>query len=64
MFREGDTYEVTMWVTGPAGGANQAWLGRVVEVSGPLVRFQDAEGNDAIVNTHSIAFIGARAARE
>lgn len=64
MFKPGTTYEFTMWVTGPAGGTHQAWTGRVVEVSGPLVKFQDTEGAEAIVNTHSLAFIGAKVAEQ
>lgn len=62
MFRKGESYEITMWVTGPTGGTNQSWAGTVVEIDGPLVKFEDGNGDEAIVNTHSIAFIGAKPA--
>lgn len=62
MFRRNATYEITMWVTGPTGGANQSWTGTVIEIDGPLVKFEDGNGDEAIVNTHSIAFIGAKPA--
>jgi hypothetical protein len=64
MFTVGKSYEFTMWVTGPSGGGHQAWTGRVIEVSGPLVKFRDTEGAEAIVNTHSVAFIGAKVAEQ
>ena len=60
MFKLNQTYEFTMWVTGSTGGHHQAWTGRVVEVSGPLVKFRDTEGAEAIINTHSVAFVGAK----
>lgn len=60
MFRKHAAYEITMWVTGPGGGGNQSWTGTVVEIDGPLVKFEDGNGDEAIVNTHSIAFIGAK----
>lgn len=44
------------------GGANQSWTGTVIEIDGPLVKFEDGNGDEAIVNTHSIAFIGAKPA--
>lgn len=62
MFKKNATYEITVWVTGPTGGANQSWTGTVVEIDGPLVKFEDGNGDEAIVNTHSIAFIGAKPA--
>lgn len=61
MFSVGRTYEITMWVSGPSGGMHQAWVGQVVEISGPLVKFRDVDGAEAIVNTHSVAFVGAKA---
>ncbi|WP_319798295.1 hypothetical protein [Nitrobacter sp.] len=65
MFSKGEIYEVTMWVTSPEGGGHQAsWTGRVVAVAEPLVKFADPSGVEVIVNTHSMAFVGAKAAEQ
>ena len=60
MFKIGQVYEITMWVTGAAGGMHQAHAGTVVEIAMPLVKFRDESGAEAIVNTSSVAFVGAK----
>lgn len=63
MFRKGETYEVTMWANAPEGGGHQvSWIGQVVETDGPLVKFSDSTGAEVIVNTNSVAFVGAKVA--
>jgi len=64
MFTVGKTYEFTLWTGGAVGGGNHAHLGRVIEIDMPLVKFADDTGAEAIVNTHSIAFVGAKLAEE
>lgn len=65
MFSLGKTYEFTLWTASPGGpGGPHAHVGRVVEIDMPLVKFADDTGAEAIVNTHSIAFVGAKLAED
>jgi hypothetical protein len=56
MFTLGKTYEFTIW----ANGGHHNHVGEAIEIAMPLVKFRDETGAEAIVNTHSAAFVGAK----
>jgi hypothetical protein len=62
MFELNQTYEFTLWVSGSNGATHHSWSGTVIEVSGPLLKYRDEAGAEAVVNTFSIAFVGAKLA--
>ena len=56
MFVLNQSYEFTIW----ANGMHHNHVGKAVEIAMPLVKFRDDTGAEAIVNTHSAAFVGAK----
>ena len=58
MFTLGKTYEFTIW----ANGGHHNHIGKAIEIAMPPVKFRDETGAEAIVNTHSSGFVGAKVA--
>jgi hypothetical protein len=60
MFEVGKTYTIRMWEEGEEGSGFADYDAcEVVEVSLPLIKFRQAENEDVIINTASLAFVQA-----